>query len=588
MQELPKTATPTERAYWALVDLVRHDGAIKGQLFALVWLAAARMVVTRMPNGADAVSELADPGTWREVVREGLPTQAVEIFEALGSESLKHGPDLRQRATIIVVDLARELGPACWDVLPCLVNPDTGRVEGEGTVIPELAALALDILAAPPGSEVWIPFDPKGQLSAEALRRDLNVLAASPLQSWPLIRQLVLTIETGSPNPASVQAALDDRDAGRRSDYSLVMPPFGLVMKAQRVAEWSKTSVHDTEVFPRSESWAIFEFARRTKKRAVFVTTQGILFAKGHEQRLRELLVHKPDARNQVEAVVALPPGVFGGTSIAGALLTLDFTSSPEGIRLVDLGSSRRSLLEAGQVVASGRDLVLGIASTERTGRVTPDEIAANEFSLAPSRYLRKVADLGEPMVTLDDICDVVRPPAVTKDPTPYEVVEVGLPSLQKWQPISGELDKTVFLKATAKAATLVQPGDIVLCIKGSVGRVGLVGDAANRQSAVVSQSCVALRVNPNLPTMSPEVLLMYLRSPHGQQQLLGLQVGTGIQHISPGTLMAAVSVPLPDFEQFVAIRQDFSDLCELEHRIFGLEHRMKEIAWNRWPVDSL
>ena len=164
------------------------------------------------------------------------------------------------------------------------------------------------------------------------------------------------------------------------------------------------------------------------------------------------------------------------------------------------------------------------------------------------------------------------------------EVAEVGLSDLHRWKPISGDIDKTVFLKAPPNVSVFLRQGDIVLSIKGTVGRAALVGDTADKQQTVVSQSCVVLRLNPDQrAAVHPEVLLMYLRSPHGQAQLAGLQVGAGVQHISPGTLMSAVSVPMPSYETCLEIRKDFAKLCELEHQMVGIEHKMKEITSQRW-----
>lgn len=80
----------------------------------------------------------------------------------------------------------------------------------------------------------------------------------------------------------------------------------------------------------------------------------------------------------------------------------------------------------------------------------------------------------------------------------------------------------------------------------------------------------------------------MYLRSPHGQAQLEGLQVGAGVQHISPGTLMSAYSVPLPSYEKCLEIRAEFAQLCDLEHQMAAIKHAMTEITLRRWPDECL
>lgn len=588
-----RTESPATRAYWQLAELARTDRASDmPQLFALTWLAAGRMVTAGEVPGVSKVDELAAPLAWKPLLEAGFPAEAHDAIVLEKSHATAHDISRRATAAAIVSELARELGLYPWDVLPCLTESANRRGDATGFVVPELASLLMDLVDAPPDSEVWIPFDPMGQLTIEALRRGWRVLVASPLPSWQSARQLLLTIETGNPHPSSIRTDIERDAAGRpttKADYALVNPPFGMPVKDGSLALWDVAGTRTYEQYARSESWALFEFTNRVSKRAVFVTPQGVLFAKGQEQRLREYLLNRGGQRNEVQAILALPPGVFGATAIAGAIIVLTPGGHSDAIHMADLNSGRRSLLEAGATVQAGRALALGQAQTEKARLVSRDEVAANEFSFAPSRYLSRLANLEEKVVKLGDICAIVRPPATTKETTLIEVAEVGLSDLLQWKPISGAVDKMVFLKTHPKEESLLHPGDIVLSIKGTVGRAALVGDTAELRQTVVSQSCVILRISPHRrATLPPEVLLMYLRSPHGQAQLEGLQVGAGVQHISPGTLMSAYSVPLPSYEKCLEIRAEFAKLCDLEHQMAAIKHAMTEITWRRWPYECL
>ena len=82
-------------------------------------------------------------------------------------------------------------------------------------------------------------------------------------------------------------------------------------------------------------------------------------------------------------------------------------------------------------------------------------------------------------------------------------------------------------------------------------------------------------------------MLVMYLRSPHGQAQLVGLQVGAGVPHISPNTLLGNFLIPLPSAERYREIQQDYEQLCELEQKMASLEEDMKGIAQRHWPGDA-
>lgn len=583
-----RNESPTSRAFWKLTELARLEGLGDAKLFALTWLAAGRMVTAERVPTVATIDQLADLETWKALFEAGLPYEALDHISMHRAAVTAHEVGLRAAAAGIVADLYRELGRSLWDVLPSMVE-NTGRrdFDGVGTLVPELVSLLLDLVGEPDDSELWIPFDSSGQLTIEALRRGWNVLAASPMSVWPVILQLLMTIEVGHPLNPRVRRDVDRDANGRpvgRANFALVMPPFGVQVKDSRMATWDANGDRGFEQYARSETWAIHEFVNRINKRGVFVAPQGVLFAKGQEQRLREYLLHRGGECNEVETVIALPPGVFSSVAMAGAVLVLSPGIGTDAVRMVDLGSGRRSLQDAGELVKAGREIALGHESTGKARLVSPDEIAENEYSFAPSRYLRRVAELGTTAMKLGDICMALRPPTTVKEPGSYGVAEVGMQDLNDWRPINQSIEKTVFLKGNPRDSVLLQPGDIVLSIKGTVGKSALMGEAAQERPTVVSQSCLALR--PSRELVIPQYLLMYLRSPHGQAQLEGLQVGAGVQHISPSTLLGSLQVPVPPLETQGVACADFERLCQLEDQVAQMQGEINDLTQHRWPAE--
>lgn len=588
---MTKEDTPVARAYRALTDLARAEGRSESRFFALTWLAAGRMVATGTAPKNTTVDQLAKSEAWGHLVESGFPLGALDVVPMNRSSTTAQELRLRALAASIVAELHRELGTYPWDVLPSLVA-HSGRKEFDGVDMllePELVALLLDLVGEPDGSELWIPFDFSGQLTIEALRRGWRVQAASPMSVLSVMAQLLMTIEFGHPNDNKVRREVDRDLAGRpvgKANYALVKPPFGLSVKGSRLSMWDTSGGLSLDQYARSESWAIHEFMNRTNRRAVFVAPQGVLFAKGQEQRLREYLLNRGGECTELESVIALPPGVFSAATIAGAVLVLNPGGHTDAIRMVDLGSGRRSLLEAGETVGAGRDLALGRTETDKARYVSRAEIEQNEYSFAPSRYLRRVTDLGATAKPLGDICAALRPPTTVKESTPYEVAEVGLQDLTQWRPLNECIDKTVYLKGASVDSARLQPGDIVITIKGTVGKAALMGEAVLQRPTVVSQSCLALRVKSE--KVNAQYLLMYLRSPHGQAQLEGLQVGAGVKHISPSTLLNIFQVPVPTVEEQHAACMDFERLCFLEQEVEQLQHEISKVASQRWPARAL
>lgn len=158
--------------------------------------------------------------------------------------------------------------------------------------------------------------------------------------------------------------------------------------------------------------------------------------------------------------------------------------------------------------------------------------------------------DPGPNAVKLEEICVAVRPPALTKDDG-IEMDEVGIPEIGVWSRIAGPFRKKVRLKSGGNSRPTLQPNDVILSVKGTIGKAGLIGDLVEG-TAVVSQSCVVLRMRRGKDQVQvmPEYLLMYLRSEAGRFQLEGLQVGATMQHVSPATLLGSFRVPLPQMEE--------------------------------------
>jgi restriction endonuclease S subunit len=164
--------------------------------------------------------------------------------------------------------------------------------------------------------------------------------------------------------------------------------------------------------------------------------------------------------------------------------------------------------------------------------------------------------------------------------------MEVGIPELGGWGLLVEPFTKQIKIKARGRDMPTLAQGDIVISVKGTVGKAGLVGPIAE-DTAVVSQSCIGLRVNPRARgvTLLPEYLLMYLRSESGRTQIEGLQVGTGVPHVGPATLLGSFLVPVPNLEEQHKVVEDYGRLCELEAQIADIQQQIKNIAQKRWVI---
>lgn len=575
----------------ALLDAARGSfSQPNARQFALTWLAAARMAVLGRLQDLKGLSDLNTEAGWRIVEAAGLPVDAVSHL--FGGTETGEVIGLRARAVAIVTELYAELEQQPWDVLPSVTafSFRAGRgLDGAQEISAGVAELLLD-LAGEPNEWLWLPFDSNGTMTIRALRRGWRVKAASMTEVSHSTLKLLLAIEYGSPTHPDVDTQVERDSSGRPSTtapYVVAVPTFGEIVRHGRLAQWDSTEGRAMEHYARSDAWAIHELMRRATKRAIFLVPPGVLFTRGQEQRLREFLLQRGGERNEIEAVIALPPGVLSSTNMSSAILVANPGGGTDAIRMVDLGISKRSLADLDETVQAGRLVALGIEQDEERARlVSRDEVITNEYTLTPSRYVRRQVEVGPNAVRLEELCVAIRPPALTKDEDGVDMVEVGIPEIGSWRRIAGPFSKQVKLKTRGRNLPTLQRDDLVLSVKGTVGKAGLLG-AVEENTAVVSQSCLALRVQPGKDgaTVLPEYLLMYLRSDAGRFQLEGLQVGATMQHVSPATLLNSFQVPLPSLEEQRVVVSDYEQLCALEAQIAELEGRMKDIAQQRWAI---
>ncbi|MYZ52120.1 hypothetical protein [Malikia spinosa] len=583
-----KTELPIPRAFRGLLSLASLPGARESEAitFALTWLAAARMVLTRQVPGA-TLDSLMTPAGWEAVAQAGLPLPLTQRW-LLSTESTTSA-SLLLEGYQIVQTLVRELGAGAWDVLPTLtaavMDPRDG---GPGMVSAAVAELALEMLGAPAHRTLWIPFDQWGGLTIRALRRGWRVKVAPMMEHDDPVLPLMLAIELGQPQSDDVEEEIERDREGRpltRADCVLACPPWGVPVRVTRLSQWGSDRTETVEQFARSETWVVNELLRRTTDTAVFLLSPGVLFTRGQEQLLRERLMHLGGEHNALHSVVTLPGGALSQTSLGSALVKVTPQRDNLGTLMVDLGLAKRAAVNLDELVGTHRLVALGCQiDPERACHVRREDILRNEVSLMPSRYLRASVSVGDNAVPLQDLCEALRAPTIAREDYAEEKLELGIPELGPWAPVAASgLSKVVRVRAPRGLPTL-QPGDVVLSVKGTVGKSALVGEV-EPDAVVVSQSCLGLRLRTNWQDrLTPEYLLMYLRSEAGQAQLEALQAGTTIQHVSPQTLLSSFFVPIPDAETRLLVEADYRHLCKLEAEIERLRQQMTRIGQSRWP----
>jgi type I restriction enzyme M protein len=380
-----------------------------------------------------------------------------------------------------------------------------------------------------------------------------------------------------------------------RYDISIVAPPFGM-----------RHSPHEADTFGTGlplpstiEAAGVTLAVARGRKSAICLLPPSFLFrAAKFDQVFKERVIREYG----LDAVVGLPRGVFGSTNMAAGLLIFRPSQTSRASKSPDVFMlDARSAWDERKPDADGlKRLAPQIAdhsSTDISISVSVDELMANDFNLLVERYvvepelrrLRKMAD-SAPAVALDDIAELYRPQAITPPKGAalapmQDVAEVGVADIDEAGLVrfaSKQLAVSPDAALQARKARL-EAGDVLLVIKGSIGKVGFVRTVPERMTWLASQSFAILRLRPRASITDSKVLFRFLSSSLGQANLQSLSVGTAV----PGLQMAdvrrlAITLPAPKDQALIA--HDVDGLFALQDEIQGLRGELAARQGQIWP----
>jgi hypothetical protein len=273
---------------------------------------------------------------------------------------------------------------------------------------------------------------------------------------------------------------------------------------------------------------------------------------------------------------------------------TLDLERSLAVLDLPDPFASARRL-EDSHMGAIDRYSVK--EDSKHVREVSFGELLDGECNLQPSRYLQPPLKLTGDRLRLRDLVDVIRAPVPTTDPYGVEAIEVGIPELDGWRPVEPiepsprHEGRKVSIRERRLEDSALKKGDIVMSIKGTVGRTALInrsevhgkteGDEQKTWSLVTSGNCIALR--PRGGKVSSEYLLLYFRSKEFEYQRDALLVGAVIPHVTPDALCDSVQIPIPSPTERALMQEKYQRLCDLEAQAEAAKQRIAEIVENLW-----
>lgn len=398
---------PEVVAVWKLAEDLR-DGMTTEDAMQLSLLLLAVMVTS--PNDWQAIrrspADRLDP-TLRSVVETLFPYAA----DLLPEGALPHTSIARAVETLSTTDASTVA--AMTDALLEQAAHSLGYRGGE-YLTPESVRRLVVALAAPSGT-VYNPASGIGQLMAEVATISPAVTSITGQEINHRVRamaRLNLAIHGVSGDIALGDVFTADAYPDLRTDCVLSVPPWG-----QRLAVLEKLRDDPRWVFGEpgphdgNAAWiqhCLFHLA--DGGRAVLVLPNGVLLESGRSGRMRQRIVKA----GLLDAVISLPPGLFPATGLAGSILIFakgrpTEHGKPASTLMIDLSQTSDDYGTRTRVLPdSAIDSAVRQYSEWRDGRYPTaenaavasfEELAVNDFVIAPSRYLAR----SQPSVTLSE-----------------------------------------------------------------------------------------------------------------------------------------------------------------------------------------
>lgn len=491
-----------------------------------------------------------------------------------------------------------------WLLLAMLDLADEQTLFGRGErwLDPKLRELIVAIAKDTAKKRVYCAYDSAAGVAIElaADRTDVTLDVAphfAPLCAClAAAADLPLRVRAGNPL-ALARADLDGSPLmPDLYDVSIVLPPFNVRRDPEK---WDELGTG----LPRgatSEAAGVTLALARGKGAAICMVAPSFLF-----QTSKADQVFKEQAIRGfgLGAVVGLPRGTTGAASISAALLLFQPGGRASGKRRdedVFLVNAQAGLEQAEFSPPEPARLARLIANRQPSDislSVPVEQLAENAFNLSVERYVldaeaKRLRELTAQAVTapLEALVELYRPQAIPSGKEDLSSAETGLAEVGV-----ADLDEAGVVRSAGKPLVIAQNaalqlrrarleiGDVLLVIKGSVGKVGFVREIPNGATWLASQSFVILRLRPHAALTDPRVLFRFLSSASGQARLQSLRVGVAV----PGLKMEDVRqlpIVVPDKDTQSKVTDEIEALFALQDRIAELRAELTERQRLIWP----
>lgn len=322
----------------------------------------------------------------------------------------------------------------------------------------------------------------------------------------------------------------------------------------------------------------------QTKNKAVVLMAVGFTYRSGSEEEFRKYLIEK----NYLEAIIQLPPNLHSATSIETTFFVINKDKTDDKVHFINLKDESFIKRDGRQLVFKSIDEIIDIYENKKeieniSCLISNDEIVQNNYSFVVDRYviaqeakeIQKALDNFE-LLGLEDIADIRRSQLFKDEGEGLEIFEIS-PSDFRKAGFTLESGKTKQIGSQEKrfSTYAIEPYDVLLSTKGTIGKVAIIGDIS--KPMIASQAIQVIRIKSVDKKNKAIALYMFFKSDLGQSILSSLVAGVAMPQVATAEIKM-LKIPVLSKIDEEKLFLNFNNEIEMYNKITKLEQNIKQI----------
>lgn len=433
------------------------------------------------------------------------------------------------------------------------------------TVANQIADLGVKLLNSE-CTEIYSPFSNGYNI---AYYTDKKILAESFADEFIIELMKIIdgvTIDFTFTDPLEQPTYINTNSPNLLEQFKCVLsfPPMGLATnnKFLHSDQYNRFRFH--KVKSNRDIAHLEHILSQTSSKAVVLMHVGFTYRGSQDEEFRKYLIDN----NLLDAIIQLPPNLHNATSVETTFVIINKQKQDKNVYFLNLKHEGFLQREGRKLILNDIDYIVSLyekkEELENISRiVSHDEIYQNNYSFAIDRYIissnmeaiQKRLNSFE-LVSLEQIADIRRSQLFKDEGEGKEVYEISPSDFNK----AGFLFECGKIKQIGSQYNRLQtyklePYDVLLSTKGSIGKVAIVGETY--ETLIASQAIQVIRLKRDNKKQKAIVLYMFFKSVIGQTLLSTLVSGVAMPQIAT-TDIKKLKIPLLKGEEEEKIIANF------------------------------